>query len=90
MVGSLTGEKPVGMVYASGPEVSPLVAVVAVFMHMDMEGDVGGDMRDTFVNFGCAGVKMIVKHLLKFVEVLFIFFFLEVLIGTKWEQNDAL
>ena len=36
MVNSLVGKTPIGMVQKSGPEVSPLIVVVAVLAHVDM------------------------------------------------------
>ena len=86
-VGGLAGGAPVGTVGAGGPDVAPLVAAMAALARVDMQGDVGGDM---LVSFSVAGVKVVAERLLKFVEVLFIFFFfLEALIGIEWERDDA-
>ena len=66
------GETSVGMVQTGGPDVSLLIAAVAVLACVNMQGDVDRDMRSVFVDFGCAGVEVIVEHLFKFIKVLFI------------------
>ena len=82
-VGGLAGGVPIGMVGAGGPDVAPLIAVVAALACMDVQGYVGRDMS-AFA--GDASVQVVAECLLKFFEVLFIFlFFFKALIGVEWK-----
>ena len=65
---------PVWSLRASGPDVAPLLAFVALLVRVEMQGDVGGDMtvRERCTGSssdGVAGVKMVTDSGFKFVEV---------------------
>jgi hypothetical protein len=83
-MGGLTSGTPIGTLWAGGPDVAPCLAAVALFVFMDMQGNVGVGRP-----YGCgASIEMGAEFFFDFVKMLLLFLFtlLEVLTSTKRER----